>query len=71
MRRVKGQGNIHTSSSEPTGEPIASSGGLVREPQLFLSLCPVILVERVAILKNLRQKDVWMMKQQDGCGCIE
>ena len=42
---------------------MASSGVLVREPQLFLSLCPLILVERAVILKIL-DKNGWIMKQK-------
>ena len=44
---------------------MVSSGVLVRELQLFLSLCPLILVERAVILKVL-DKSVWIMKQQCG-----
>ena len=47
------------------GEPMASSGVLVQEPQLFLSFCPLILVERAVILKIL-DKNVWIMKQECG-----
>ena len=40
-----------------------SSGLLVRGPKLFLSLCPLSLLEIVAILRFL-DRNVWIMKQK-------
>ena len=42
---------------------MARSGVLVREPQLFLSFCPLILVARADILRIL-DKNVWIMNQK-------